>query len=689
MPRQKRPPARSETPPATSGRRMFSLRRSPPGSNVVCKIQKMKSTQTITAQELEKRLKGVRSLSGCYRIVRIFDHQDLDALQSSDKIALLTQLLEKMKGLSGLDPETMSPETARENRELVRHYTVILMERIGQRNISGNGLAEGVAEGKKALRCATALKDEVLEGLALNHLGNAQMLTRNLHEAQESFLASARLDRRTGNPEALARSLYNLSRAQLALGLFDEALNAVEEGLGLYEHHAALPAYGQAFFLGIRQDIHESRNEQGKALADGLRSLELLKREKIDDRLVPAHYHLVHRYIWLDQPTDAMHHAMQAASVAARTNTPVDRILASFALGTVYIRLEEYDTAMTYARQGLELARRLGLKKMEVLGLERIARILGHRKEHRLALPYLYEAVEKEERPKGKGDLYRIIASAWLELDETGEARRAIRQKLETHRHLKDSRLDGEFLLVSAAISVREGKPDEAIEGLNTIVEAESARLTFRRDAHLALSEIYEKNGNPAKALEHYRLFHSLAIELEQRLAAERLVVFRARHEVESHRTEATRAREIQQHVEQEKEGLALEISERQRAIEQTKQKIGSALRSLEQENIAEGKKILHQAIRGLNKAPAPQEQWLRHLPNIDDEFFARLRERYPNLTKGQIRLCGLLRSGLSSSDIAQRLHISIETVITQRKRLRKRMNLKEGEDLEMILARM
>lgn len=648
----------------------------------------MNPTQSIAAAELAKRIDGVRTLSGCFRLVRTIEQNEIDTSQSREKIALLTQLLEKMKELSPVDPEEIPRYIDSEQRTLMRNYAIVLLERAGHHNISADGLKEGESDGRQALRLARALRDETMEALALNHVGNTLMITQNTQEAREYFQASAELDRKNGHFESLARSLYNLARAELSLGAFHNALEAVNEGLQLHEQHSSLPALGNAFFLSVRQDIYESQDESGKALADALRSLQLFQQLKMIDRLTLAHYHLVYRYLSIDDTTEAMHHAMQAAAAAAQTGSPIDTIFSSLALSTLYIRLEEFDTAMQYLRDGVQLARAIGVQRMEVMCLERIARILRQRGEHQLALHYLYEALAKEARPKGKTDLHKIIASVWLELGQMEDARRELLKRLEASQGMHNTRTDVDFLLISADIAGKEKKFEEAISTLNAILAMQNIRPTFRKDAHLALSDLYTQTGDLHKALDHYREYHAVAIELEQRLAGHRLTVLRAQHEVESHRTEAVKAQELQQRIEQEKELLALEVSERQRVIEHTRHELNNALRTLQQNDLSEGKAIVQGVLQILQRTPAAtEEQWLHHLPNLDSDFFARLREHYPTLTKGQVRLSGLLRSGMSSAEIAQRLHVSLETVTTQRKRLRKRMNLKEGENLEHRLA--
>lgn len=66
----------------------------------------------------------------------------------------------------------------------------------------------------------------------------------------------------------------------------------------------------------------------------------------------------------------------------------------------------------------------------------------------------------------------------------------------------------------------------------------------------------------------------------------------------------------------------------------------------------------------------------------IYDNFMVQLRQRYPILKKNDLKLCAYLRMGLSSKEIASLLGVSERSVETARYRLRKKLELKQGDSL-------
>lgn len=66
----------------------------------------------------------------------------------------------------------------------------------------------------------------------------------------------------------------------------------------------------------------------------------------------------------------------------------------------------------------------------------------------------------------------------------------------------------------------------------------------------------------------------------------------------------------------------------------------------------------------------------------IHNKFTTKLRDKHPDLTVGEIKMCTYLKMNLSSKEIAPLLHLSVRGVETLRYRLRKKMGLTREENL-------
>lgn len=85
------------------------------------------------------------------------------------------------------------------------------------------------------------------------------------------------------------------------------------------------------------------------------------------------------------------------------------------------------------------------------------------------------------------------------------------------------------------------------------------------------------------------------------------------------------------------------------------------------------------------------EDSWNVFQANFDrihDNFFRHLKEQYPELTSGDLRLCALLRLNLPTKEIAKLMNISIRGVDAARYRLRKKLNLSADSSLtDFMLA--
>jgi len=70
----------------------------------------------------------------------------------------------------------------------------------------------------------------------------------------------------------------------------------------------------------------------------------------------------------------------------------------------------------------------------------------------------------------------------------------------------------------------------------------------------------------------------------------------------------------------------------------------------------------------------------------VNKEFDFVLRDKYPELTKGEREVCALLRLNLSIKEIMIIRNVSVDSVKSMRRRIRKKMNVKSSESIEEFI---
>lgn len=125
-------------------------------------------------------------------------------------------------------------------------------------------------------------------------------------------------------------------------------------------------------------------------------------------------------------------------------------------------------------------------------------------------------------------------------------------------------------------------------------------------------------------------------------------------------------------------------LLEQAKAITELKQQIYNAIHQLDTaENIV-------RAVRtALKESTILKESWEKYqelFEHINPEFEQRLRKDFPTLSKMEFKVCILIRSGLTSIQIAELLSISERTVENHRYNIRKKFSVGQDEGLIQFL---
>lgn len=93
----------------------------------------------------------------------------------------------------------------------------------------------------------------------------------------------------------------------------------------------------------------------------------------------------------------------------------------------------------------------------------------------------------------------------------------------------------------------------------------------------------------------------------------------------------------------------------------------------------SESSSEVRSVIKKIDKDISDEDNWKffkKAFSNADKDFFRKIKDRHPELTSNDLKLCAYLRLNLSSKEIAPLLNISVKSVEIKRYRLRKKMDL-------------
>ena len=75
------------------------------------------------------------------------------------------------------------------------------------------------------------------------------------------------------------------------------------------------------------------------------------------------------------------------------------------------------------------------------------------------------------------------------------------------------------------------------------------------------------------------------------------------------------------------------------------------------------------------------------YFDEVHEEFFKKLKERFPKLTPNDLRICAFIRMNLTTQEIAAILNISYRGAEISRYRLRKKLGLDRSTNLSSFLT--
>ena len=108
-------------------------------------------------------------------------------------------------------------------------------------------------------------------------------------------------------------------------------------------------------------------------------------------------------------------------------------------------------------------------------------------------------------------------------------------------------------------------------------------------------------------------------------------------------------------------------------------------LNTIKTELLTNGKDNLDKVVSIIDKNLNNTDDWKlfqEAFNNADKKFLKKIKDKHPNLTPNDLRLCAYLRLNLSSKEIAPLLNISPRSVEVKRYRLRKKMELEHDMNL-------
>jgi response regulator RpfG family c-di-GMP phosphodiesterase len=345
-------------------------------------------------------------------------------------------------------------------------------------------------------------------------LGKSYYQQAQLSEALPALENAYRLFKQAGNSVETLECLLALGRVQRDLGNFAKAAEYFEYALKLAQDVSHPQAEVDA--MNLQASVHNAQGKTATALKCLQESLAIAERYELREQQANILTNIGTLHTSLGNHPSALE-ALRTAHKWLRDIAPHSRSEASnlIYLGHLYMEMNDRAMARDFLSEARDLGRSIEDPMVEATALNNLAYIYFETQSWSLAREGFEEALAIAQHAGVKQleiDNLDGLGQVHFALGHFGEAIKIHEHVLHIAREIGDSEGEVDALLNLGRDYLADTQLHRALEvlheGLELIQPAEYQRSNY--EVHELLSQGYEKTGDTAKALHHYRMFHTL-----------------------------------------------------------------------------------------------------------------------------------------------------------------------------------
>ncbi len=273
-----------------------------------------------------------------------------------------------------------------------------------------------------------------------------------------------------------------------------------------------------------------------------LKAIELFKELNDELGLTRAYNILSNVYDNYGDYSAATSYSQNAVNIAKKKNYIEELGDAYTSLGQVYNRLEDYNTSAEILKKGLAIRKKIKAVYAQSSSLNLIARTYTQAKQFDKSLEYYNKSLDLRRSINDQNGLpwsYLGIASLYQEIGEYEQSKKYYNKALSNKNENK--RLELLCNVGIGKIALQENELDIAKNILTKSLKlAKALKIkSVMYDLHFSIADVYQKENNPTKELEHFKAFYKLKEEILNAETTNKLKKQQVAFSVERSRKEA------------------------------------------------------------------------------------------------------------------------------------------------------
>jgi tetratricopeptide (TPR) repeat protein len=468
-----------------------------------------------------------------------------------------------------------------------------------------------------------------------------------------------------------------------------------------------------------------------------------------DDYLLARTNHLLGRYYILtsDYKNSLTLH-LSSVAYFEKINDEKQLIYSYNDLGGFYMHNDELSKALSLYKKSYDLALKNKDYRGQALYFANLSSIdldnqdfqqaIDHLKQAKKAFAYLNDTVNQIK-------VFTSIGEVNLLLKNTPEAKVNYSTALDLAQKTQDSTLMGPIYLGYGRLAEAQSNFNEAIAQYNQAYQITNNQKLYREEIDVLkrLSDIYQKTNQPDLAIKYLKMVYDKKEQLNGVRVNQDLEELRwnsifekkqHKYELEEQKHKTTiiiqigiivtitglailfvvlylgkRKRlalasmvnnQLQNKLETEEalhflqeEKHALEIENRDRELATVNLQLISKnkfLNDIEQVLNKDSKTVITDLKQIINSNRTLEKDWEQFtvvFEKVHPNFFHYINANFPDLTKTEVKICAYIKIKFNNYEIANLLNIDYQSVIKNRYRIRKKINLQNAEDLDKTIA--
>lgn len=634
------------------------------------------------------------------------DEQLQRADRPEERFELLCDLALELIGVD-LSRAIATAEEARELLERIgRPPTGRLFDLLGEAYARSGRYDEGIAVMEQAIPLLEA-EGELRRAMVVNtNIGNTDWMAGRLDEAGERFRSSRAKAIELADRRHQMFVTNNIGTLLLSMEQYEEAERELLEALPIAEEIDDEVMRGS-----ILQNLGRLRCEQldfAGGLAALQQSLNIFSDLDHAPGIASVSVVIGKIHSQLGNRSAALEAYGRSLETARRLGDRWSESAALNNIGDIYSTEERFAEAEDHFRAALAIKREIGNRSQIASTLLNRAAIALEQDDAAAAVPLFDEAVgigrEEQSRETVVRGLLGMVRCSMRAGDIDSErgtistSTEEIRAELEAMRG-RDIWPELRFELARIAIDL-----DDVVQARSDLEEilpvaVQSGRESLAAAIHTLLADACRRLGAVEEAYDHLLEGQQIERGRLRRTADQRLESVMAITEVNRLRSERELARRRSEILRLEKEQLEKDLEHRKRELLSSAMFLSQKnaflrtlrrrIERLDDEKESSGTEDLRSISAEIAEVVGTEDSWSsfeQEFRAVHGDYLQVLSADYPKLTPTELKVCALIRTGLSTKEIARILVAEPRSIDKYRQRIRKKIGLDSSENLALVL---